>query len=345
MATEIDAERSATIYDVAKAAGVAPSTVSRTFSRPGRVSSRTARRVREVADALGYRTEPVFTPALRTQTRIIALVVSDLTDPAHFGIARGAEHAAAKAGYTVLVMEAHESARIERSLFERTAPVVDGLVITSSRLSDTELRTLAKTIPVVVVNRHVGGLPSIVPDNGRGVRRALEHLGELGHRRIAYVSGSETSWADGVRWRAVREAALELDLSETRLGPIAPTVHGGESVAGEFIGSGCTAAICFNDLIALGLMRGLRERGLELPRDASVVGFDNIFASDLVAPALTTVAAPMSTLGEASVNHIITSLGRSVAQARASQARPSGAMVVPVRLLERESTGPAPSRP
>lgn len=349
MATDIAVEGSATIYDVAKAAGVAPSTVSRTFSRPGRVSSRTAQRVREVAESLGYRTEPVYTPIARTQTRVIALVVSDLTDPAHFGIVRGAEQAAAKAGYTLLMMESHESSRVERGLFERTAPMVDGLIITSSQLSDTELRTLAKTVPVVVVNRHVGGLPSIVPDSARGVRRALEHLGELGHRRVAYVSGSGMSWADGVRWRSVREASLELNLTETRLGPTPPTVAGGERLAGEFIGSGCTAAVCFSDLIALGLTRGLKERGLGVPRDASVVGFDNIFASDMVAPSLTTVAAPMATLGEVSVNHIINTLSRPaqslrMGQQRPPQPRPGGAMVVPVRLMVRESTGPVPAR-
>lgn len=335
MASEIEVDRSATIYDVAKAAGVAPSTVSRTFSRPGRVSSRTAQRVREVAQSLGYRTDPVYRPAPRAFSRVIALAVADLTDPAFFGVVRGAEQAATRAGYTLLLVEAHESARIERDLFERTAPIVDGLVITSSRLSDTELRTLAKTLPVVVVNRHVGGLPSILPDSARGVRRALEHLGELGHERIAYISGSDTSWADGVRWRATREAALELSLTDVRLGPVPATVRGGEQIANEFLASGCTAALAYNDLIALGLMRGLRDRGLRLPDDVSIIGFDNIFAGDLVTPSLTTVAAPMGALGEAAVNHIITTLGRG-APTR------TGAMVVPVRLLQRESTTTAP---
>lgn len=342
MGSENEVDRTATIYDVAKAAGVAPSTVSRTFSRPGRVSSRTAARVREVAQSLGYRTEPVPSPAPRTLARSIALAVSNLTDPAFFGIVRGAEQAATRAGYTLLLFEAPESAREERELFERTAPTVDGVVIADSRLSDTELRTLAKTVPVVVVNRHVGGLPSIIPDSPRGVRRALEHVGELGHDKVAYVSGSETSWADGVRWRAVREAANELSMTEVRLGPVPATVLGGERIATEFLTSGCTAALTFNDLIALGLMRGLRRHGVRLPEDASIVGFDNIFAGDLVAPALTTIAAPTGTLGETAVNHIVAALARSGPNARQVHHRGGGAMVVPVRLLVRESTAAAP---
>ena len=210
---------------------MSPSTVSRTFSRPGRVSSRTARHVRTVAERLGYRAEEIYRPMTPSRTKTIGLAISDVTNPFYFPIIRGAETAAAAAGYTLLLADAQESDRVEREMLSRALPLIEGLVIASSRVSDTDLRTLAKTVPVVVLNRAVHGLPSVIPDTGRGVRRAVEHLAELGHRTITYIAGPDASWVNGARWRAVSEAALELHLSERRIGPFAPTVEGGRQAA------------------------------------------------------------------------------------------------------------------
>lgn len=334
-----DAEKSrVTIYDVARVAGVSPSTVSRAFSRPGRVASRTAQRVRAVADELGYRSEQVFHHVARreSRTKTLGLAISDVTNPFYFPIIRGAENAAAAAGYTMLLCDAQESDRVERQTLARALPLIEGLVIASSRLSDTDLRALAKSIPVVVLNRDVAGLPSVIPDTGRGVRRAVEHLAELGHRDLTYVAGPEASWVDGVRWRAVREAAFELELPEHRVGPVAPTVAGGRKAAEAVAARGHTAVLAYNDLVAMGLVAGLRDLGIDVPGRVSVVGFDNIFAADLVTPALTTVAAPLVSLGETAVRHV-------VALAGGASARESGATVVPLRLLVRASTA-APRR-
>lgn len=326
-----------TIYDVAREAGVSASTVSRAFSRPGRVSSRTARSIREVADRLGYRSETVerFERARRTDT--IALAISDVANPVYFPIIRGAEHAAAAAGFTMLLADAQESDEIERQMLERTLPLVDGLVITSSRLSDTDLRTIGKTLPVVVLNRHVSGLPSVVPDTARGVRRAVEHLATLGHTRIGYAAGPEASWADGTRWRAVREACHELEIADVRLGPFRPFVEGGEAAAQAVVERGLGAVLAYNDLVAIGIIRGLARLGVEVPRDVSVVGFDDIFAADLITPGLTTVGAPLESLGQAAVRNVI-ALHRG-----ATWERPDP-VVVPTRLVVRESTA-APAAP
>lgn len=230
MTRAIDSEnRRVTIYDVAKEAGVSPSTVSRTFSRPGRVSSRTARRVRSVAERLGYRADEVYRPATASATAMIGLAISDVTNPFYFPIIRGAERAASAAAYSVLLADAQESQRVEREMLRRALPHIDGLVIAGSRMSDTDLRALAKIVPVVVLNRVVVGLPCVVPDNARGVRRAVEHLGSLGHDRVTYVAGPDASWANGTRWRAATEAAEELRLSVNRLGPFEPAVEGGPS--------------------------------------------------------------------------------------------------------------------
>lgn len=323
----------ATIYDVAKAAGVAPSTVSRAFSRPGRVSSRTAAHIHEVAQRLGYRAAEPFRAPSRVHTQTVALVVADIDNPVFIGIVRGAERAAAAAGYSLMIGDTQESDAIEHELLGRLLGHVDGLVLATARASDTLIRSLARMVPLVVLNRNVTGLPCAMPDNPRGVRRAVEHLGELGHRRICYLAGPEASWTDGVRWRSLREAALELSLHDARLGPFPPTVAGGMAAAPEVVRRGHTAVLAYNDVMAIGLIRALTSSGWSVPDDVSVVGFDNIFAADLITPGLTTVAAPLAKLGETAVSAVV---------AIGSGGRPhaSTPTVVPVRLVVRGSTGP-----
>lgn len=326
-----------TIYDVAREAGVSPSTVSRTFSRPGRVSSETAQHVRAVAEKLGYRADDVFlAPQRRTPTRLIGLAISDITNPFYFPIIRGAEHAAAAKDYTLVLADAHESDRRERETLNRVLPHLDGLVIASSRISDTDLRSLAKTVPVVVLNRPVAGLTSVVTDTPRAVRRAVEHLATLGHRRICYVAGPEASYVDGERWRNLREACLELGLTEVRVGPVEPTAAGGQEAAPLVLAKGASAVLAYNDLVAIGIMRGLKAAGRRVPQDYSVVGFDNSAVADLVEPALTTVAAPLARIGEIAVNNVI-----ALSQGATSRSRQP--TVVPVRLVVRDSTGRAPA--
>ncbi|GAB2469355.1 LacI family DNA-binding transcriptional regulator [Luteococcus sediminum] len=321
----------ATIYQVAEAAGVSPSTVSRAFSRPGRVSDQTAARIHQIAQELGYRTEAVFRAERPARTRMIGLAISDITNPFYFNIIRGAEKAATDAGFSIVLADAQESAELEKTLLDRTLQVVDGLVVVTSRLSDTALRGVSKKVPTVVLNRQVMGLPCIGTDNARGMRRALEHLGELGHRHIAYVAGPEAAWVDGMRWRAFREACQELQLEDIRYGPVVPTVKGGLQAASEIGSRGETAVVCYNDLVAIGVLRGLSMRGIDVPGRISVIGFDNTFASDLVTPTITTVASPLRQLGEHGVNAVLAMIRKQ---------RPMGPSMamMPMELVVREST-------
>jgi DNA-binding LacI/PurR family transcriptional regulator len=322
-----------TIYDVARAAGVAPSTVSRTFARPGRVNSETAARIRAVAEELGYRANPVARALSTSRTQMIALIVSDVTNPFYAPLIRGAQAAAAEAGFVVLLEDAQESSQVERHALERVLPVVEGIVIGSSRMSDSAIRTIAKQTAMVVLNRAVADVPSVVTDNPRGMRRAAEHLGELGHTTITYVAGPEASWADGVRWRALREAGHELELGARRIGPFAPTVGGGVRAAAELAAQSPvpTAAVAYNDLMAIGLIRGLEQAGLRVPDDVSVVGFDDILVSQLVSPPLTTVAAPIHTMG-------LTAARNLLAIIKGAKAATGEAFVLPAKLVVRGST-------
>lgn len=329
--------RPPTIYDVAKAAGVAASTVSRAFSRPGRVNAETAERIRAAAQALGYRTNPLARALPTGRTSMIAVVISDITNPFYFPIIRGAQAAAAEAGYTMLLADAQESDVLEREALDRAIPTVEGIVLASSRMSDSAIRMIAKLRPMIVLNRAVADVPSLVTDNPHGVRKAAEHFADLGHRSITYVAGPEASWADGIRWRSLREAAADLGLQTRRIGPYKPDVAGGEQAAADLHGKALSAVLAYNDQLAIGLIRGLTAAGAIVPDDVSIVGFDNIFAADLVTPRLTTVAAPLQALGGTAVHNLLAIIN-------GARSRASEAMVLPTRLVERASTARPRSR-
>src|SRR5690625_3332824 len=237
--------RAVTIYDVAAAAGVSPSTVSRALARPGRVSATTAANVRAAAAELGYRRSSAA-PALTTvSSRLIAMIVADIGNPVFVDVIRGAEEACDSVGYTMLLVDAQENDTRERRAAEQFLPAVDGLILTSPRLSDSGIRVLAKQRPVVVLNRVVRGLPSVLTDGARGARKAAEHLGRLGHREITYISGPESSWADGVRWRNLEEAGIELEIRTRRVGPTVPTTDGGELAARRWARNPTTGVVAF----------------------------------------------------------------------------------------------------
>jgi DNA-binding LacI/PurR family transcriptional regulator len=323
--------RPISIYDVAKAAGVAPSTVSRAFSRPGRVNAETAERIRRIAAALGYRAH-LQAGATRTGlTSVIALVVADVTNPFYNDIISAAEATAADADYTVLLVNTQGSPDIERDALERTLPMIDGIVLATSVMSDSTIRMIGKQRPVTVLNRSVSDVPSIISDNPRGMRRAVEHLAELGHHSITYAAGPEAAWSDGIRWRSLRESAKDLQLVTHRMGPFDPTFHGGESAAVELARQGTTAVITFNDRMAIGLIRRLTTLGACVPEDVSVIGFDNIFTAELVTPALTTVAAMQYAMGTVAVHNLL-------AVIHGAHTKTHDPTLLPSRLVVREST-------
>jgi DNA-binding LacI/PurR family transcriptional regulator len=323
--------RTPTIYDVATAAGVAPSTVSRTFSRPGRVNSETAERIRAVAEQLGYRVNPVARALSTARTSLIAVAVADIANPFFAEIIKGAQAGAARAEYTLLLVDTEESELVEREALTRALPSVDGVVLASSRLSDTAIRTIAKQRPTLVLNRGVTDVPSLVTDNRGGVRSVLQHLSGLGHKRVTYAAGPEASWADGVRWRALRELAAEFGVQVNRRGPFAPTLRGGAQAAETARLHSTSAVIAYNDQMAIGIMRRFAQLGVAVPADVSVVGFDNILAADLVTPALTTVEAPLHSQGMTAVTNLLAIIGG----ARLRTGRP---VTLPTRLVVRDST-------
>jgi len=321
-----------TIYDVARLAGVAPSTVSRALSKPGRVSFRTAERVRRIATELGYRSGRMELPVSTRGTGVLAFVVADIANPVFVGMIRGAEREATDHGLTLAIVETQESGDGEERAIARLASTVDGFVLASSRLSDQQIRALAKRKPVVVLNRSVPEVPSVISDNVRAIKKATEHLIGLRHSTICYLAGPEASFANGMRWRGLREAAMELELHTRRIGPFLPTIRGGTDAAQRWLLRPSTAVIAYNDLMAIGFMQAVTAAGRRVPADVSVIGFDNIVDANLVEPGLTTMAAPLVSLGSTAVARLVGRPGLS--------REPLEPILLPTRLVLRGSTGP-----
>lgn len=334
--TEGDDKRP-TIYDVAREAGVATSTVSRALSKPDRVNARTRDHVLEVAERLGYRINPIARalPSGRTQT--LALFVSDITNPHFFGIIRGAEHQTRAAGCTLILGDTEESPDLESSNIERLSGSVDGFVIAASRMSDTEIRGLAARHRLTLISREVDGVPSVIVDHEDGTRQVMEHLASLGHSSVVYLAGPRRSWIASKRWQAIRDNARRFGMSATRLGPFPPAVRGGAAAADAAFGQGATAAIAHNDLLAIGMLRRFADRGVRVPEEISVVGYDDIFGADFCSPPLTTLAGQFDEAGRLAVDLL---LG---ARDDARRAR-AGHLVLPSHLVVRGSSGPAPTR-
>ena len=224
-----------TIYDVARIAGVATSTVSRALSNPGRVSFKTAEHVRKVAEEIGYRSAPLERALPVQRTMLLGMIVADINNPVFHGMIRGAERTAMHAGYIMLLVETQESVHTEKQALSRVLSAVDGVILSSSRMPDASIRDAAKHRPLVLLNRIVGQIPSVATDNLNAMRKASEHLAGAGVREITYLAGPEASWSDGMRWQGLRAAGLELDLKVRRIGPNVPTMAGGGLAATKWL--------------------------------------------------------------------------------------------------------------
>jgi LacI family repressor for deo operon, udp, cdd, tsx, nupC, and nupG len=294
-----DQERkpAATIYDIAKLAGVNPSTVSRALSRPERVSLKTRKIVIDAAAELNYQVNP-FARALPTgRTQTMGLIVADITNPTFFEIIRGAGQSAALRDYTLVLAESAESGVAELTAARRMLASVDGLILAGPRMEDEDIRILAREKHVVVINREVSGVSCVIPDSARGISQAVRTLAANGHRKVVFVAGPLRSWMSARRWEGVQAACQWSKLEAVRLDSASPTLDGGRQVARAVRESGATAVMAYNDLLAIGLMQELQAAGILVPDALSIVGFDDIFGADFTTPPLTTIRSPLGESG------------------------------------------------
>jgi len=324
--------RRPTLADVAEAAGVATSTVSRAFSRPQRVNHRTREHVLAEAERIGYIPNPAAQALESGRTRTIALLVPDITNPYFSGVIKGAERAAASAGLTLVLGDTAENPMAEAQLIRRLERAVDGFVISASRLTDDDLLGVAERTSIALVNRATTGLACVVADYDSGTQQIVDHLVSYGHRSFVFVGGPPESWSGARRWHGLQAAAQANGMGARRFGPYMPTLNGGPAAADAVVASGATAVVCHNDMLAIGLMRRLAERGRSVPGDVSVVGFDDVFGADFCHPRLTTLAERTEDAGARAVELL-------VHQVPARQVE-GPTRVLPTHLVVRNSTGP-----
>lgn len=335
-APEAGRTRPVTINDIAKLTNVAASTVSRALNNPGRVNAVTRERIQAAARQLNYVPNSQARALTSGRTGIIALSVSDVTNPFYFGVIRGTQHPLKAAGYAMLLIDTENSGELEVEMLHKTRRSLDGAILAASRLSDQGLAALAEEIPLVTINRNVRGMQSVVIDTPGGIHHAVEHLASLGHRDIVYVSGPPNSWPNAARWQAMRSAGARLGLSIGRVGPFPPGQPSGPAAADAVLNTGATACVVFNDLLAIGMLTRFRERGVRVPEELSVVGCDDIFGADFCNPPLTTLTAPIERAGLVAVSMLLSRLSARAAE----PVRQS--VVLPTYLTVRDSTGPVP---
>ncbi|RFA08140.1 hypothetical protein B7R54_02090 [Subtercola boreus] len=327
-----------TIYDIAKAAGVNPSTVSRALNKPGRINAKTEQRIQAAAKQLNYRLNPMARALPTGRMQTLGLLIADITNPMFFNVVRGAQREAFKRGYTLILAESQESEFREAEAAERVAPFVDGLILVTTRLDDDQIRELAEWKPLVVINRQVDGVDGVVPDIVPGVEQALTHLSELGHRSLAFLSGPANSWMSRARWETLLARAPKHGMTIVEIAVGAPTLEGGTNALTRVLASGVTAVLAYNDLMAIGLMRAAQQRGIIIPDDLSIIGFDDIFGSDFTSPQLSTIRTPLDQIGERAVRRSLELIDSPTGVA----AGDSAGRALVTELVSRGSVGPLP---
>jgi LacI family transcriptional regulator len=322
-----------TIKDVARLAGVSPSSVCRALTNPHQVRPETRHRVENAARNLGYAPNRVARSLITGRTGNIGVVLPDLANPFFPSVVKSIQTQARRFDYAVFLSDTDEDPAVEVPLIRALAKQVDGFLLCSPRAADDEIKAFAGQTPMVVLNRRITGFPSVTADSADGMRQAVGHLHALGHRRIAYVAGPRASWSHRDRLRGIKSATSSYEMELIEIGNVAPTVEGGTAAADLVVASPATAVLAYNDLVALGLLNRLQARGIAVPGRISVVGFDDIMLAGLVSPGLTTVAIAKENIGRAGVELLLELMADP-------QGPTATRRVLPTQLIVRGSTGP-----
>lgn len=329
-----------TIKDVAQQAGVSPVTVSRVINQAGNVSDATRAKVEQAIEELGY-VPSVMARSLRSKRRhTLALIVSDITNPFWTTVARGVEDAAQSRDYSIFLYNTDESPlKQQRCLDVVVAQRVDGVIIAPYDSDASNLAPLRRReIPTVIIDRRVDGwdVDTVCGDSLSGARALVQHLIELGHERIAMLSGPATTStaADRVAGyrQALTEAGIPVDARLIKWGEY--RIASGEALTHHLLDEGLapTAIFAANNAIAIGIVQALAQRSLRIPDDVALVCFDDLPNAAKLFPFLTVVAQPAYEMGVDAAHMLLDRLG-SEAEA------PPRHIVRPTRLIVRYSCG------
>jgi len=337
----------ATLRDVAGAAGVSIATVSRVLTGARSSAPATRERVLSAAAQLDYRPSGPARALKLRRSRTVGLLVTDIENPYFPEIVRAVEDAAHERGIAVLLCNATDDPQRELAyinlLLERR---VDGIIVAASRVGSRHAALLERApVPVVLVNSEAprSSLPAITSDNRGGARQAAEHLINLGHRRIGHITAPRTNAAAAARLLGVRDALRRAALDPDQLAVAEGDGHvaGGERAMSELLERtpAPTAVVCYNDLTAIGAIRAVARTGRSVPEDISLIGFDDIELAQWTDPPLTTIAQPKQEMGAWAFARLAISEDGPRRDAR------TGTVRLPTSLVVRASTAPPRRRP
>jgi LacI family transcriptional regulator len=329
-----------TMRNVAEASGFSPATVSIVLNNAPLaryIAPATKKRIEETAKKLGYRPNAMARFLRSKRSHSVGVMFVDILDPFCTPVLRGIENALYQCSYVPIFADAHN----QRNRFERYLEMlldrhVEGLIVVANWLF-VDIHLLVdigkRNIPAVTIGWELPGdtVSSVSVDNEAGGRLALEHLYQLGHRKIAFIRGPKMLIDSAPRWRGVQKfaqgAGFEIDHALVAQLPdfFDPNsgFEGGQRLTDELLQKKkrFTALLAFDDLTALGAIRALSKAGVKVPEQCSVIGFDDVPFSSLSAPALTTVRQPMEAMGNLAVNVVIEGVNANLEKRDVSIAR------------------------
>ena len=306
-----------TIRDVASHAGVSHQTVSRVINHSEQVRSETQERVKEAIKELNYRPSRLAQSMVTQKTRTIGLVVADITNPFFFEVARGVQDAALVQGYNVFVCNTDDNPQGEQDVLTLLASQeVDGVILSTASSSDEELLAFAENYkPLVVINRDIDHPKAslVNVDICKGAKLAIEHLIERGHTHIAMLSHSGHLPDTVRRVSGYRETLVGHGITprDEWLVLAAPNLMGGYEATQELLGKypEITAIFAYNDLMAIGALRGCHDMGLRVPQDCAIMGFDDIKFSAMTQPSLSSISFDKYAVGQKAMLRLLEMLG------------------------------------
>jgi len=334
-----------TIKDIAKEAGVSHSTVSRALRGSSLISKETTKHIQETAQELGYLPSTAAQSLKTNRSQALGVIVSNIDDPYFSEILQGIEEVAQGNNYSLFMAASQRDHERERIIIQSMRQHrVDGVIICSTTFSDEQSRHFSKyDIPIVVVNNQAAEdyRYSIYHDDVDGSRQLTRHLIELGHRKIAYLGNSLSG-----RTTLDRLAGFRQEMESKGLSVPDNYIHeipGSDPEKGilavdHFLGSPDrpTALVCFNDMMAIGMLKSLQGHGIRVPDEFSITGFDNIVFSNYTNPPLTTFDQPKRFIGQKAAE-LILSLLCSTSKVNVPEQK---IQVLQGKLLVRKSTAP-----
>ena len=328
------------LEQVARRAKVSTATVSRVLNNASVVKSTTRARVVKAIEELKYHPNLHARSLAGGKSRTIGVIASNMENPFFFDIYKTIESDAHTRGYEVVMANTdYRSEQLVTSVRLMIGRRVAGLAVIVSEMAPELMDELNDSrIPVVFydVGTPRGNVTNIRVNYRRGIEKVVDYLYSLGHRRLGFIGHHAILGPINERMKAVMDAVARIPSLEVRTAADADTLDGGRQAARQLLSSGYapTAIICVNDVTAVGVLRELRERGLRVPQDVSVTGFDNVKLSEFCYPALTTVHIPREQIGHIICESLMSKAGKSaVAEAE---------IVIDPEFVLRDSTGPAP---